>query len=354
MALFNKLDKPVFLKEDSDVTDYISKLKSLQEKAVGEVRERIEQEIKIAAIGEYGENNIAFELKNSGMPMYILRDIHLEIGDLTAQIDFIVVTRKIAFVIECKNLIGNIEIDNGGNFIREYEYKRKRIREGIYSPITQNQRHLEVIRRIKKEKKSNALTKFIMDKFFDDFYKSIVVLANPKTILNDKYAKKDIKEKVIRADQLCRYIKDVCSKSKNDEDNDKNMKLWAEGFLELHTPSRSDYAKKYEEIIETLSTNENALPNEKQDTIDEIREPAAKYKTSVDKDALVQNLKSYRLKQSREENIKAYYIFNDMQMMDLIEKMPDSLDSLLKVDGFGEVKVKKYGENILRILNKFK
>jgi hypothetical protein len=24
-------------------------------------------------------------------------------------------------VIECKNLIGNIEIDNGGNFIRTYE-----------------------------------------------------------------------------------------------------------------------------------------------------------------------------------------------------------------------------------------
>jgi Superfamily II DNA helicase len=354
MALFNKLDKPVFLKEDSDVTEYISKLKSLQEKAAGEVRERIEQEIKISTSGEFGENNIAFELKNSGMPMYILRDIHFEIDDLIAQIDFIVVTRKIVFVIECKNLIGNIEIDNGGNFIREYEYKRKRIREGIYSPITQNQRHLEVIKRIKKEKKSNALTKFMLDKFFDDFYKSIVVLANPKTILNDKYAKKEIKEKVIRADQLSRYIKDVCSKSKNDEDNDKTMKLWAEGFLELHTPSRSDYAKKYEEIIQTLSTNKNVHADEKQDSIDAIPEPASKYKTSADKDALVQNLKSYRLKQSREENIKAYYIFNDKQMMDLIEKMPDSMESLLKVDGFGEVKVKKYGENILGILNEFK
>jgi len=31
--------------------------------------------------------------------------------------------------------------------------------------------------------------------------------------------------------------------------------------------------------------------------------------------------------------------------------MPDSLESLLKVDRFGEVKVKKYGESILEILN---
>src|SRR5665647_1187776 len=157
MAFFNKFDKPVFLKEESDVTDYISRLKSLQKKATGEVRERIDREIKFASIGEFGENNIAFELKNSGMPMYILHDIHLEIGDLTAQIDYIVVTRKVIFVIECKNLIGNIEIDSDGNFIREYEFNRKRIREGIYSPITQNQRHLEVIKQIKKEKRSNAL-----------------------------------------------------------------------------------------------------------------------------------------------------------------------------------------------------
>jgi len=35
----------------------------------------------------------------------------------------------------------------------------------------------------------------------------------------------------------------------------------------------------------------------------------------------------------------------------LVEKMPDSLESLLKVDRFGEVKVKKYGESILEILN---
>ncbi|MPN30455.1 hypothetical protein SDC9_177926 [bioreactor metagenome] len=150
------------------------------------------------------------------------------------------------------------------------------------------------------------------------------------------------------------YIKDVCNKSKNEERNDKDLKLWAEGFLELHTPSRSDYAKKYEEIIETLSTNEDSLSDENKDTIDTIPKPAVKHKTSSDTDTLVLNLKSYRLKQSREENIKAYYIFNDKQMMDLIEKMPHSLESLLKVDGFGEVKVKKYGESILEILNEIK
>ena len=257
------------------------------------------------------------------------------------------------FVIECKNLIGNIEIDSEGSFIRDYEFNRKRIREGIYSPITQNQRHLEVIKQLKKDKKSNALMKFMLDKFFDDFHKSVVVLANPKTLLNARYAKKDIKEKVIRADQLNKYIKDIYSKSKNAEDNDKNMKLWAEGFLELHTPSRSDYAKKYEEIIQSVVAKHEPS-GKKQDTTDKVSGQSIEHKTSFNEELLVQNLKAYRLKQCRKENIKPYYVFNDKEMRDLIEKMPDSKASLLQVSGFGKVKVEKYGENILEILNEFK
>jgi len=43
-----------------------------------------------------------------------------------------------------------------------------------------------------------------------------------------------------------------------------------------------------------------------------------------------------------------------MQMRDLIEKMPDSPESLLQVSGFGKAKVEKYGDNILGILNELK
>ncbi len=345
MALFNKLDQPVFLKEESDVADYISRLKSIRNIAKGAMREIIDREIKIFSIGEFGENNIAFELKNSGMPMYILRDIHLESGNLTAQIDFIVVTRKIAFVIECKNLIGDIEIDSRGNFIRNYEFNGKRIREGIYSPITQNQRHLEVLKQIVKNAKTNFLMKMVVDRFFHDSYKSIVVLANPKTLLNAKNAKKEIKEKVIRADQLIQYIKAVYNRSKNPEDSDANMKAWAEKLLKLHRPKQSDWVRKYAEINNNLDTGNQTDFEEKQYATRQMS------KKIIDKELLAQNLKSFRLEKCREEKIKPYYIFNDKQLVDLIEKMPDSKASLLRVSGFGEVKAEKYGEKILEILN---
>jgi len=119
---------------------------------------------------------------------------------LSAQIDYLVITRKINFVIECKNLYGNIEINAKGDFIRTIKYGDKFVKEGIYSPITQNQRHMELIKKLLLERKTNILTRAAFNKFFPNFYRAIIVLANPKTILNNKNAEKSIKENVIRAD----------------------------------------------------------------------------------------------------------------------------------------------------------
>lgn len=343
MGLFDKLNKPVFLKEDSDAEQYISRLKELQVKAAGEVKDRIDKEIKLASIGVIGENNIAFELKNSGMPMYIMHDIHFEVNGLSAQIDYIVVTRKITFFIECKNLIGNIEIDNNGNFIRNYEINGKYIKEGIYSPITQNQRHLDILKQIKRESKSNVISKMLFEKYFNDNYKSIVVLANPKTILNARYAKKEVKDMVIRADQLNRYIKEIYQKEDQFPLNDKELKELAEGLLSLHTPNKSDYVKKYEDIMSSIK---NINENNAYEIHEDIK------KLDIDnQEELVKKLKVFRLQKSREENIKPYFIFNDKQMMDLISKMPVSKEDLVGVSGFGEIKANKYGDMIIKIIN---
>ena len=89
MGLFTKEIGPVFLKTNSQAVDYISKLKDLQEKCSGELKEEIEKQITIAEYGIKGEESIAFELKNSGTDMYILQDICLQHGELSAQIDYL-------------------------------------------------------------------------------------------------------------------------------------------------------------------------------------------------------------------------------------------------------------------------
>lgn len=399
MALFNKLDKPIFLKEESEAKYYISKLKELHSRAPEHLKGKIEKELKIATLGEFGEKNIAFELKNSGMPMYILHDICLETSDLSAQVDYIVVTRKVIFIIECKNLIGNIEINSQGNFIRTYNLNGKFIKEGIYSPITQNERHLEVLKRIKKESKSNFISKMLFDKYFNDNYKSIVVLANPKTVLNSRYAKKEIKDKVIKADQLISYIKEVNSKSDLMSLSDKDMKEIADRLLALHKSNKLSFLKKYRELVELVDNykdnaktefnnkeiiNDDSIDNGKSNNINKdksyttnniynskntnnininvnINNTVVNNSTS-DKisnnieiinynEKLIKKLKEFRLQISKAENMKPYFIFNDKQMHCLIERMPKTKLELKEVSGFGEVKVEKYGEDILRILN---
>ena len=52
-----------------------------------------------------GENQIAFELKNSGMDMLIMHDLYLEKNGLSAQIDFLVITRKHFLLLNAKTFM---------------------------------------------------------------------------------------------------------------------------------------------------------------------------------------------------------------------------------------------------------
>lgn len=362
MSLFNTLATSIFLKEDSDNSQHIARLTELKEKATGKVKDDIAREITLASYGQVGEQNIAFELKNAGMPMYIIHDLRLEFEDLSAQIDYVVVTRKLIFFIECKNLYGNIEIDNQGNFVRSYPWNGRTVKEGIYSPITQNQRHLEVLKQIGRSNRNNALTKTLYDKGFGDFHKSIVVLANPKTVLNAKYAKKEVKDQVIRADQLIAYLKNAEKRSKEMGSNDKRMRSIAEGLLSLHTPNPTDYTQKYAELIKAQTPTPDKPAPAQPIITEKLAQPVVSVKPAKPilaadpptpaqpDDELVAKLKAFRLEKSRAENIKAYCVFTDKQLQELISRMPKTTAELLEISGFGPVKAEKYGPGIIALL----
>ena len=266
MGMFDKRKEPVFLKESGVAKEQLAALQQLRGQASGEVQKRIDQEIKIVEAGIYGEEQIIFELKNSHMPMAVLHDLYLEVEGFTAQIDFLIVTRGKIFVVECKNLIGNIEIDNAGNFTRILSNGKFYRREGIYSPITQNQRHMEVMKRFIVDARKNVLVRKISEHVFEDSYCSIVVLANPKTVLNAKYAKKEVKNQVIRADQLVNFIKKV-----NDGivlSSEKQMMDTAEIWMKRGKKSPVDYLQKYREELEEEQKGEKQ-EQERQKAADE-------------------------------------------------------------------------------------
>ncbi len=339
MGLFDKMREPVFLKESSNAEEQLEQLKKL----VGTLNEDgeaiLEQDIKCLEYGIVGEKNIAFELRNSHIPMYILHDVYLDDGELSAQIDYMVFTKKICFVIECKNLYGNIEINSSGDFIRSMNFGRKTLKEGIYSPITQNQRHLELIKKIRLDNRTNIISKMLVERYFDSNFKSLVVLANPKTILNAKYAKKEIKQQVIRADQLITHIKRILSESTEGEMNDNGLLEAAESFKNIHKDVKKDYISKYSSFKLETRPEEDIQSDGSEDN-DDLTE-------------LLKELKQYRLDKSREEKIKPYYIYNDSQLMDLVSKNPKDKIELQTVSGFGEKKADKYGKEIIGILSRY-
>lgn len=254
MSLFNN-SEVIILKESSDAKQYLEKLQSIRIKVTdnSKVADKIDKEIAIVDAGIYGEESILFELKNSGMNLVVIHDLYIETGDgRSAQIDYFVITPYMNVFIECKNLFGNLEINNMGEFIRTIEYKGRKYKEGIYSPITQNERHKEVYKDCRKNDK-NFASRLLFEKNFDKYNKSIVVLANPKTVVNDRFAKKEVKEQVIRCDQLVAYLKSLKSDVKSSK---KEMLELGEKILAMNIETRKDYIKKYEDLVSEIKSNE--------------------------------------------------------------------------------------------------
>lgn len=259
MSLFARSEVTI-LKESSDAKEYLSKLEEFQAtiKKGSPLHKKIDKEISIVKAGIIGEENILFELKNSGMDLVVLHDICLVDQDgNSAQIDFLVITPYVRVFIECKNLFGDIEINNKGEFIRTIEYGSKKYKEGLYSPITQNERHLLVFKNCITENK-NIVLRVGIEKMFDHWNRSLVVLANPKTLLNDKYAPKDINSKVIRADQLIKTLKTLTS---SDKSSKKEMLDDGNNILSMNHEDRKDYLEKFLKLKEEIEAEAQPTPS---------------------------------------------------------------------------------------------
>lgn len=64
-------------------------------------------------------------------------------------------------------------------------------------------------------------------------------------------------------------------------------------------------------------------------------------------------LKKLRLEIAREENVPAYFIFDDKCLVDMAAKKPLTKDEMLNVSGVGNYKLEKYGERFLKVINEY-
>jgi ATP-dependent DNA helicase RecQ len=65
-------------------------------------------------------------------------------------------------------------------------------------------------------------------------------------------------------------------------------------------------------------------------------------------------LKALRIEIAKEQNVPAFIIFSDATLTDMCVKHPLNEDEMLEVSGIGKVKLERYGERFLRLLNEEK
>lgn len=96
--------------------------------------------------------------------------------------------------------------------------------------------------------------------------------------------------------------------------------------------------------------------------INKEREKEAEKKTAYEKrfkenvpfnPRLFEQLKALRLEIANEERVPAYIIFADSSLTDMCLKMPHDKEELLHVSGVGQVKLEKYGERFLKLIQEF-
>jgi ATP-dependent DNA helicase RecQ len=66
---------------------------------------------------------------------------------------------------------------------------------------------------------------------------------------------------------------------------------------------------------------------------------------------LFNRLREWRGERAKAEGIPPYVICNNRQLAEVVQRRPTTLSALAAVDGFGKAKLKKYGEQLLALIN---
>jgi hypothetical protein len=140
-----------------------------------------EQEVKIRQAGEKGEKDVAYALEWLDKNRFqSFKNIRLSHGGESQEFDNIVVGDKAVFNIETKNYIGDLTIDEDGNWYRIVNGHKS----GMESPVFQVKRHNKILNNILGSKVT------IVD---------LIVWANVSSVIEGI---KNFPVKVIKADQL--------------------------------------------------------------------------------------------------------------------------------------------------------
>ena len=67
-------------------------------------------------------------------------------------------------------------------------------------------------------------------------------------------------------------------------------------------------------------------------------------------EALFERLRAWRVDRAAEEKVPAYVVFTDLTLQAIAEAKPTDPAALLRVNGVGQAKLTKYGDDVLALV----
>lgn len=402
MVLDSMFNDTIFYKKDSELEYQKRALETLETEFPN--NRLIKNQLKICNLELKSERVIAHELKNSNIGMYVIQDLNLVYKDIKVQIDYIVITPGFIYLIEYKNLPGNISVSERGDFYRSIDDK-KSYAEEIDSPIRQVDKHKALLKRIWSSNINNKY-KEKFENAYEKSYKAIIVFTNPNTNLDLSNAPKDIRNRVLKADKLIPYIKKDLEKFNSRKefiDSKDEMHGQAYRLVDFHVDYNENWDQKYRNLfglakaepkIEKVDKPVSKKSEKKEGRVQEVQKAKNKPKkqnqiinsannynkignkankiSELDKINQIKNvmgktnyneknnledlrkkLIKYRISMCRQNDVPEQYIFTDAELDILIEKRPKSVEELIRRKLLTPVKIRMFGEDIVNIIKSF-
>ena len=337
-------EKIIIFKANDTLNNNIKNLMNKQKTESSALKNNaLNYQILLFKIGEIGESKVLDELKYSFYPMNIIKDISINIGEFHCQIDFLIITKKSIYLIECKNNGANLKIDSNGSFYLVKEGKKNR----IFSVLNQIERQKMILEQLD----------------FDVDIKNIqpiIVYANEETgieiedetilrgidVINLDRLNSLIREKEKDLEEI--YTEEEIEKIKNklldpilknSDYVEENSKKWDEFELRMQLEKNINEKKALEKIAERNSTKSIKSNNDG---------------SKISKDEFGEILEKYLIRKSEKLGVTTTSLMTEMMKDEVLEKMPTTVAQLSKLLVSNSVFFHKISSDLLSMINNIK
>jgi hypothetical protein len=219
-------------------------------------RKRIEDKIRDIRAGEKGEHDAAYEIElwfGRSPHWASIHDLRIEVDGLAAQMDHILINRFAQiWVCESKSFAEGVSVNEHGEWTRWWH----RTPHGMPSPIEQNRRHVELLRRVFDDGLVKAPRRLGLVPMKPSI-RSLVLVSNSARI-DRPNRKVDGLDQVIKSEQLKTRLFDEFDKVSDWRVatliGKEGLEALARSLAALHRPGSIDWEARFG-LASSLSTN---------------------------------------------------------------------------------------------------